>query len=138
MVAVRPRAAPEMRQLHGPLRLRAHRRDRDVELTAGGRARGIWQIAYLDFLEGKVDFSCTAWGVPSYSVFGWQRPCYLMSDGAYAKSFRELIEETEWSRYGRGRHPKCANCMAHCGYEPTAVLATLSSPREAVRAAFGR
>jgi len=76
--------------------------------------------------------------VPSYSVFGWQRPCYLMSDGEYAKSFRELIEDTEWSRYGRGRHPKCANCMAHCGYEPTAVIATLSSPREAVRAAFGR
>ena len=89
---------------------------------------------FLDFLEGKVDYGCTAWGIPSYSVLGWQRPCYLMSDG-YATSYRELLDTTEWERYGRGRDPRCANCMAHCGYEPTAVVATASSLRESLRAA---
>jgi hopanoid biosynthesis associated radical SAM protein HpnH len=102
----------------------------------GGRKR--WRLnhtpLYLDFLEGKAEFQCTAWGIPSYSVLGWQRPCYLMSDAPYAKSYRELVEETEWERYGRGRHPKCENCMAHCGYEPTAVIATLTSLKESVRA----
>src|SRR5439155_816724 len=56
---------------------------------------------FLDFLEGKADFGCTAWGIPSYSVFGWQRPCYLMSDG-YASTYKELVETTDWTRYGRG------------------------------------
>lgn len=88
---------------------------------------------FLDFLEGKVDFSCTAWGIPSYSVLGWQRPCYLMADG-YASSYKELIETTEWERYGRGKDPRCENCMAHCGYEPSAVIATMKSPRESLRA----
>src|SRR5574341_1279296 len=92
---------------------------------------------FLDFLEGKVDFQCTAWGIPSYSVFGWQKPCYLMSDG-YVQTYRELVEETDWSKYGRGRDPRCANCMAHCGYEPSAVLATMSSLKESLRAATGR
>lgn len=109
------------------------------EAFADGRRRK-WRLnhspLYLDFLEGKVDFPCTAWGIPSYSVLGWQRPCYLMADGPYARTYRELVEETDWSRYGRGRHPQCANCMAHCGYEPTAVLATLRSFREMVRAAL--
>ncbi|GAA1017473.1 hopanoid biosynthesis associated radical SAM protein HpnH [Acrocarpospora pleiomorpha] len=89
---------------------------------------------FLDFLEGKVDFPCTAWAIPSYSLFGWQRPCYLMADG-YARTYRELIEETDWDSYGRGRDPRCANCMAHCGYEPTAVFATLASLKESLRAA---
>lgn len=75
-------------------------------------------------------------GHPSYSLFGWQKPCYLMSDG-YTKTYRELVETTEWEKYGRGRDPRCANCMAHCGYEPTAVLATLGSLKESVRAARG-
>ena len=88
---------------------------------------------FLDFLEGKVDFGCTAWGIPSYSVLGWQRPCYLMSDG-YASSYRELVETTDWSKYGRGRDPRCANCMAHCGYEPTAVIASMGSLRQSLRA----
>ena len=75
---------------------------------------------FLDFLEGKVDFQCTPWGIPSYSLFGWQRPCYLMADG-YTATYKELIETTDWSKYGRGNDPRCDNCMAHCGYEPTAV-----------------
>jgi hopanoid biosynthesis associated radical SAM protein HpnH len=92
---------------------------------------------FLDFLEGKADFQCTAWGIPSYSVFGWQKPCYLMSDG-YVKTYKELVEDTDWSKYGRGRDPRCANCMAHCGYEPSAVLATMGSLKETLRAATGR
>ena len=81
---------------------------------------------FLDFLEGKAEFDCTAWGIPSYSLFGWQRPCYLMSDG-YTETYKELIETTDWSKYGRGKDPRCENCMAHCGYEPTAVLQTTRS-----------
>src|SRR5947207_1991904 len=106
------------------------------EAFAGGRRRR-WRLnhspLFLDFLEGKVDYECTPWGIPSYSLFGWQRPCYLMADG-YAKTYQELIETTEWERYGRGRDPRCANCMAHCGYEPTAVLATTRSLRQSLRA----
>jgi hopanoid biosynthesis associated radical SAM protein HpnH len=128
--------APDQNYFLGVERTRAIFR----EAFGGGRRRK-WRLnhtpLYLDFLEGKVDFSCTAWGIPSYSVFGWQRPCYLMSDGGYAKSYAELIQDTDWSRYGRGRHPKCANCMAHCGYEPTAVMATMTSPKEMVRAVLG-
>jgi hopanoid biosynthesis associated radical SAM protein HpnH len=103
---------------------------------ADGR-RQKWRInhspMFLDFLEGKVDFPCTAWGIPSYSLYGWQKPCYLMGDG-YAKSYQELIETTDWDSYGRGRDSRCANCMAHCGYEPTAIAATMSSLRESIRA----
>ena len=102
-----------------------------------GDRRKRWRLnhspLFLDFLEGKADFGCTAWGIPSYSVLGWQKPCYLMADG-YVSSYKELVETTDWSKYGRGRDPRCNNCMAHCGYEPTAVLATLRSPRQAVRA----
>jgi hopanoid biosynthesis associated radical SAM protein HpnH len=105
----------------------------------GGRRR--WRLnhspLFLDFLEGKRDFACTAWGIPSYSLLGWQRPCYLMSDG-YAATYAELLSTTEWERYGRGRDPRCANCMAHCGYEPSAVLATMGSLRESLRALGGR
>ena len=114
---------------------RTHALFRDA--FAGGR-RKKWRLnhspLFLDFLEGKVDFSCTAWGIPSYSVLGWQRPCYLMSDG-YATSYRELLDTTAWEKYGRGRDERCGNCMAHCGYEPTAVVATSASLRESLRAA---
>ncbi len=91
---------------------------------------------FLDFLEGKAEFACTAWGIPSYSCFGWQRPCYLMSDG-HTKTYSELVETTDWDAYGRGRDPRCANCMAHCGYEPSAVLATMGSLHESLRALRG-
>jgi hopanoid biosynthesis associated radical SAM protein HpnH len=91
---------------------------------------------FLDFLEGKADYDCTPWGIPSYSIFGWQRPCYLMADG-YAATYKELLETTDWTKYGRGKDPRCDNCMAHCGYEPTAVLATTNSLRESLRAAVG-
>jgi hopanoid biosynthesis associated radical SAM protein HpnH len=101
----------------------------------GGRKR--WRLnhspLFLDFLEGKADFQCTPWGIPSYSIFGWQRPCYLMSDG-YAKTYKELLETTDWDKYGRGNDPRCDNCMAHCGYEPTAVQLTSGSLKESLRA----
>jgi hopanoid biosynthesis associated radical SAM protein HpnH len=103
---------------------------------ADGR-RKRWRLnhspLFLDFLEGKAEFDCTAWGIPSYSLFGWQRPCYLMSDG-YADTYQELLDSTDWSRYGRGKDPRCENCMAHCGYEPTAVLQTTRSLRQSLRA----
>jgi hopanoid biosynthesis associated radical SAM protein HpnH len=105
----------------------------------GGR-RKKWRLnhspLFLDFLEGKTDFGCTAWGIPSYSLLGWQKPCYLMDDG-YAETYQKLIDETDWEAYGRGRDPRCANCMAHCGYEPTAVMATMGSLKESIRAAVG-
>ncbi|MCL2780431.1 MAG: adenosyl-hopene transferase HpnH [Actinomycetia bacterium] len=101
----------------------------------GNRKR--WRLnhspLFLDFLEGKVDFECTAWGIPSYSLLGWQQPCYLLADG-YAPTYRELIEKTDWDAYGRGKDPRCANCMAHCGYEPTAVAATMRSLKQMLRA----
>lgn len=110
-----------------------------AEAFGDGR-RKKWRLnhspLFLDFLEGKADFECTPWGIPSYSVFGWQRPCYLMADG-YTETYKELIETTDWDRYGRGRDPRCANCMAHCGYEPSAVLATTKSLRQSIRAAVG-
>jgi len=103
---------------------------------ADGR-RKKWRLnhspLFLDFLEGKVEYGCTAWGIPSYSLFGWQKPCYLMSDG-YVSTYKELVDTTDWEAYGRGRDPRCENCMAHCGYEPTAALATSRSPRQSLRA----
>jgi hopanoid biosynthesis associated radical SAM protein HpnH len=105
----------------------------------GGRRRK-WRLnhspVFLDFLEGKVDLSCTAWAIPSYSLLGWQKPCYLLDDG-YVKTYKELIEDTDWDAFGRGKDERCANCMAHCGYEPSAVLATMGSLRESLRAASG-
>ncbi|MDQ2728400.1 MAG: adenosyl-hopene transferase HpnH [Actinomycetota bacterium] len=110
-----------------------------ADAFAGGR-RKKWRLnhspLFLDFLEGKVDFQCTPWGIPSYSVFGWQRPCYLMADG-YAETYKELLETTDWEQYGRGKDPRCANCMAHCGYEPSAVMATTKSFKQSIRAAVG-
>jgi hopanoid biosynthesis associated radical SAM protein HpnH len=106
---------------------------------ADGR-RKKWRLnhspLFLDFLEGKRDFECTPWGIPSYSLLGWQRPCYLMADG-YAKTYRELLDTTEWEKFGRGKDPRCENCMAHCGYEPSAVLATMGSLKESLRAFRG-
>ena len=84
---------------------------------------------FLKFLMGKLDFECTPWGNPTYNLFGWQRPCYLLQEG-YASSFKELMETTHWERYGRqSGNPKCQDCMVHCGYEATAVDYSFSSLR---------
>ena len=82
---------------------------------------------FLRFLMGKHDFECTPWGNPTYNMFGWQRPCYLLQDG-YAATFRELMDTTEWQRYGRrSGNEKCQDCMVHCGFEATAVDHTFGS-----------
>ncbi len=82
---------------------------------------------YLDFLAGNQEFQCTPWGMPTRNVFGWQRPCYLLGEG-YADTFQQLMDETEWEKYGTGAYEKCADCMAHCGYEPTAADVSFSKP----------
>ncbi len=87
---------------------------------------------YLDFLAGNQSYDCTPWGNPTRNVFGWQKPCYLLDDEGYADSFRALLEETPWDKYGSVKNPKCANCMAHCGYEATAVEDTLAHPLKAL------
>ncbi len=82
---------------------------------------------FLEYLMGKRDYACTPWGMPTYNLFGWQKPCYVMQDG-YADTFQELMEATEWEQYGtESGNPKCANCMMHSGYEATAVHDTFNS-----------
>jgi hopanoid biosynthesis associated radical SAM protein HpnH len=84
-------------------------------------------MLFLEFLMGKRQYSCTPWGMPTYNVFGWQKPCYLLQDG-YAETFAELMQATEWHRYGtESGNPKCANCMVHSGYEASAVDDTFGS-----------
>ena len=76
-------------------------------------------------------FECTPWGMPARNIFGWQKPCYLLGEG-YAKTFKELMETTDWDSYGTGKYEKCANCMAHCGYEPTAAIDAVRNPLRAM------
>ena len=86
---------------------------------------------FLDFLAGNQEFHCTPWGMPTRNIFGWQKPCYLLGEG-YAKTFGELMDTTDWDLYGTGQYEKCANCMAHCGYEPTAAQAMMDHPLQAM------
>jgi hopanoid biosynthesis associated radical SAM protein HpnH len=88
---------------------------------------------YLDFLAGNQDYRCTPWGSPTRNIFGWQRPCYLLVDEGYAATFQSLMEETDWDSYGTSRNPKCAQCMLHSGFEPTAVNDLLAHPFKAFR-----
>jgi hopanoid biosynthesis associated radical SAM protein HpnH len=90
---------------------------------------------FLDFLAGNQEFHCTPWGMPTRNIFGWQKPCYLLGEG-YAKTFDELMDTTDWDSYGTGRYEKCANCMAHCGYEPTAAQAMMDHPLQALAIAW--
>jgi hopanoid biosynthesis associated radical SAM protein HpnH len=87
---------------------------------------------FLDFLAGNQSYACTPWSNPTYNVFGWQRPCYLLSDEGYAPSYKSLIEDTEWDKYGIGNNVKCNNCMAHCGFEGTAVNDAFRHPLKAL------
>jgi len=91
---------------------------------------------FLDFLAGNQTYQCTPWSNPTYNVFGWQRPCYLLSDEGYASSYRSLIDDTLWDQYGVGRNPRCDNCMAHCGFEGTAVNDAFAHPLKALKAAL--
>jgi hopanoid biosynthesis associated radical SAM protein HpnH len=86
---------------------------------------------YLDFLAGNQNYRCMPWGNPTRNIFGWQKPCYLLNDG-YAKTFKELMESTDWENYGYDRNPRCADCMVHCGYEPTAVMDSVKNPLKAL------
>jgi len=87
----------------------------------------IHSALYVDFLAGNQSYHCTPWSMPARSVFGWQRPCYLLNEG-YAASFRELMDTTDWDSYGTGKYEKCADCMTHCGYEGTAVEDATRNP----------
>ena len=82
---------------------------------------------YLDFLAGNQQYRCSPWGNPTRNIFGWQKPCYLLGEG-YVRSFKELMEGTDWDLYGTGNYEKCADCMAHCGYEATAVADSVKKP----------
>jgi hopanoid biosynthesis associated radical SAM protein HpnH len=98
----------------------------------GGRSWSFSQSSlFLDFLAGNQEYHCTPWGNPTRTVFGWQRPCYLLGEG-YARTFRELMEETNWDAYGTGNYEKCADCMVHSGYEATAVKDAVAHPLKAL------
>ena len=107
---------------------------RDIfKLGIGRKWRFNQSSLYLDFLAGNQTYHCTPWGNPTRNVFGWQKPCYLLVGEGSASSFRELIEETRWDKYGTGVNPKCADCMVHSGYEATAVNDTFSNPLKALK-----
>ena len=95
-----------------------------------GNRKRTWRFnqspLFLEFLMGKREYQCTPWGNPTYNIFGWQKPCYLLQDG-YTRTFQKLLNDTEWDRYGTGRNEKCADCMVHCGYEASAVEDTFGS-----------
>ncbi|GAB3436736.1 adenosyl-hopene transferase HpnH [Massilia solisilvae] len=127
--------APE--QQHFLARGATRRLFRDIlRLGDGGRRWSFSQSSlFLDFLAGNQTYHCTPWGNPARTVFGWQRPCYLLGEG-YVRTFRELMEETHWDAYGTGHYEKCANCMVHSGYEATAVMDTIRRPLTACRVAL--
>ena len=106
-------------------------RTHDLFSKTLSNARKHWKFnqspLFLQFLMGKRDYECTPWGNPTFNLFGWQRPCYLLQEG-FAGSFQELMETTRWEHYGRkSGNEKCQDCMVHCGYEATAVDDTFSS-----------
>ncbi len=107
---------------------------RDIfKVGKGKKWRFNQSTLYLDFLAGNQTYHCTPWGNPTRNVFGWQKPCYLLVGEGYAKTFKELINDTEWEKYGTGINPKCADCMVHSGYEATAVDDTFVNPLKALK-----
>ena len=107
---------------------------RDIfKLGEGRKWRFNQSSLYLDFLAGNQTYHCTPWGNPTRNVFGWQKPCYLLVGEGYATSFKSLMEDTAWEKYGTGVNPKCADCMVHCGYEATAVNDTVKHPLKAFK-----
>ena len=110
---------------------------RDIfRLGQGGKKWAFSQSSlFLDFLAGNQSYHCTPWGNPTRTIFGWQRPCYLLGEG-YAKTFKELMEGTDWDSYGTGNYEKCADCMVHSGYEATAVVDSVRHPLKAAVAAL--
>ena len=103
----------------------------------GGKKWPFFQsMPFLDFLAGNRTYACTPWGNPTRTVFGWKKPCYLLGEG-YAKTFRELMDDTAWDDYGVGNYEKCADCMVHSGFEATAVTDSFRRPLEALRVMTG-
>ncbi len=100
------------------------------DILKRGKGKG-WRFTqsplFMNFLAGNETYACTPWGKPTRNVFGWQRPCYLLGEG-YAKTFAELMDSTDWDKYGTGNYEKCADCMVHSGYESTAVMDAVKSP----------
>jgi hopanoid biosynthesis associated radical SAM protein HpnH len=86
-----------------------------------GKYRMMSSPIYLEFLSGKRELTCTAWGNPTRNVKGWKGPCYLITD-EHHETFNDLMENTDWDHYGYGKDPRCEHCMVHCGYEPSAAL----------------
>jgi hopanoid biosynthesis associated radical SAM protein HpnH len=109
------------------------------DILKRGRGGRNWSFSqsglFLDFLAGNQTYHCTPWGNPTRTVFGWQRPCYLLGEG-YVKTFRELMEETDWDGYGVGNYEKCADCMVHSGFEATAVQDAVKHPLKAMAVAM--
>ncbi len=101
------------------------------ELGKGKGWKFMHSTSFLDFLAGNQEYECTPWGMPARNIFGWQKPCYLLGEG-YTATFKELMDTTNWDSYGTGKYEKCADCMAHCGYEPTAAHAAISNPLKAL------
>jgi len=123
-------------QQHFLTRARTRALFRDVFRRGKGRGWRFSQSSlFLDFLAGNQTFECTPWGNPTRNIFGWQRPCYLLGEG-YAPSFAALMDETDWDLYGTGHYEKCADCMVHCGYEPTAVNESVAKPWKALKVAL--
>ena len=101
------------------------------DIFARGNGGKKWSFTqselFLDFLAGNQTYECSPWSMPARTVFGWQKPCYLLGEG-YVKTFKELMEDTAWDKYGVGNYEKCANCMVHCGFEGTAVSDSVKHP----------
>ncbi|MDE3115920.1 MAG: adenosyl-hopene transferase HpnH [Pseudomonadota bacterium] len=101
------------------------------DIFARGHGGKKWEFTqselFLDFLAGNQTYECSPWSMPARTVFGWQKPCYLLGEG-YVKTFKELMEGTDWDKYGVGNYEKCANCMVHCGFEGTAVADSVKHP----------
>jgi hopanoid biosynthesis associated radical SAM protein HpnH len=112
---------------------------RDI-FRIGQKANKKWRFSqsslFMDFLAGNQSYKCTPWGNPTRNIFGWQKPCYLIAEG-YTQSFKELMEDTEWDKYGTGNYEKCADCMVHCGYEASAVTDTVTHPLKALKVFLG-
>ncbi len=115
-------------------RVRSKELFRDI-FRLGKQRRRKWKFnqssLFLDFLAGNQTYQCTPWSMPCYNMFGWQKPCYLLVDEGHVRTFDQLLNDTDWEHYGFGHNPKCDNCMAHCGYEGTAVSDTFAHPLKA-------
>ena len=123
-------------QQHFLNRTRTKQLFRDIFRSEGKPRWPIFQSGlFLDFLAGNQTYHCTPWGNPTRTVFGWQRPCYLLGEG-YAKTFKELMEDTDWDRYGTGNYEKCADCMVHSGFEASAVMDAVKKPWKAAKVAL--